>query len=157
MPEAEQQKYPIAVGYGADQNGLANQPGPRGGDGVVPVDYANGFTLFRGAGWSGKFEALPAVKVGKLTVPASGKSWNVDEVGVAHYGMLPDVVEQIRLESKGNAKYLDGFYRSADAYVRLWKQTLEASAARPPLALPTEPLPEHVPHPIDPSTGDPTP
>ena len=156
MSADEKQRYPIAVGYGADQNGLANQPGPRGGDGVVPVDYATA-TLFRGTGWSGKFNALPAVKVDKLTVPASGKSWNVDEVGVAHYGMVPDVVEQIRLEANGETKYLDGFYRSADAYVRLWKQTLEASANRPPLALPTEPLPEYVPHPIDPTTGDPTP
>ncbi|HUR42354.1 MAG TPA: peptidase M19 [Verrucomicrobiae bacterium] len=155
MSAEDKAKYPIAVGYGADQNGLANQPGPRSGDGVVPVDYSN-VNLFSGAGWSSRLLALPDVKVDKLTVPESGKSWNVDEVGVAHYGMIPDVVEQIRLESGGDTKYLDGFYRSADAYVRLWKQTVAASAQR---ATPAHPdpstIPQYVAHPIDPSTGPP--
>ena len=154
MSDAEKAKYPIAVGYGADQNGLANQPGPRGGDGVVPVNYDTGFTLFEGPGWSNRLEALGPVKVDLLAVSEGGKSWNVDEVGVAHYGMIPDVVEQIRIESGGNTKYLDGFYNSAAAYLRLWKQTLAASAARP---VPTRPaastLPRYVPHPLDPTTG----
>ncbi len=159
MTPAEKARYPIAVGYGADQNGLANQPGPRGGDGVVPVDYAN-LTLFSGTGWGPQFKAagIAPVKVGKLTVEESGKSWNVDEVGVAHYGLIPDVVEQIRIESKGDTKYLDGFYRSADAYVRLWKQTVAASAARPaPVRPDPSELPMYVKHPIDPTTGNPVP
>jgi hypothetical protein len=155
MTPSEKAQYPIAVGYGADQNGLAGQPGPRGGDDVVPVDYDN-ITLFRGAGWSGRLKGLPAVKVGLLTVPESGKYWNVDEVGVAHYGMVPDVVEQIRIESAGNTKYLDGFYNSAGAYVRLWKQTVAAAAARPaPVRPDPSAVPPYVPHPIDPSTGSP--
>jgi hypothetical protein len=155
MTPAEKIRYPIAVGYGADQNGLANQPGPRGGDDVVPVDYDN-IRLFRGAGWSGRFSGLPAVPVSLLTVPESGKYWNVDEVGVAHYGLIPDVVEQIRIEADGDTKYLDGFYNSAAAYIRLWKQTVEASAARPaPVRPDPSTLPEYVPHPIDPSTGSP--
>lgn len=155
MTADEKAKYPIAVGYGADQNGLANQPGPRGGDDVVPVDYDN-ITLFRGPGWSGRFNSLPPVKVGLLTVPESGKFWNVDEVGVAHYGMIPDVVEQIRIESAGDTKYLDGFYRSAAAYVQLWKQTQAAAAVRPaPVRPDPSELPRYVPHPIDPTTGSP--
>ena len=153
MTPAEKAKYPIAVGYGADQNGLAGQPGPRGGDGVVPVDYDN-ITLFRGAGWSNRLKSLPPVKVELLTVPESGKYWNVDEVGVAHYGMVPDVVEQIRIESGGDTRYLDGFYNSAGAYVRLWKQTVAASAARPaPVRPDPATLPRYVAHPIDPTTG----
>jgi hypothetical protein len=156
MSAAEKARYPIAVGYGADQNGLANQPRPRSGEDVVPVDYTNGFTLFRGSGWGPRFNALPPVKVELLTVPESGKYWNVDEVGVAHYGMIPDVVEQIRLEADGDTKYLDGFYRSAAAYVRLWKQTLEASAKRPaPVRPDPATLPPFLPHPIDPTTGSP--
>jgi hypothetical protein len=155
MSAAEKAQYPIAVGYGADQNGLANQPRPRSGDDVVPVDYDN-ITLFRGPGWSERFNSLPPVKVELLTIPESGKYWNVDEVGVAHYGMIPDVVEQIRLESGGDPKYLDGFYRSAAAYLRLWKQTLAASAARPaPVRPDPATLPPYLPHPIDPTTGTP--
>ncbi|MEK6806313.1 MAG: peptidase M19 [Pseudomonadota bacterium] len=161
MSDAEKAKYPIAVGYGADQTGLASQPGPRGGDGVEPVDYDEGFTLFRGAGWSERLLGLPAVPVSLLTIkPADcadctdGKSWNVDEVGVAHYGMVPDVVEQIRIETQPETKYLDGFYNSAAAYLRLWKQTVAASLVRPDPARPdASTLPQYVPHPLDPTTG----
>ena len=160
MTPAEKKAYPIAVGYGADQNGLAGQPGPRGGDNVVPVDYANGFSLFQGPGWGPKFKAagIAPVKVTELTIPESGKAWNIDEVGIPHYGMIADMVEQISLESGGDTKYLDGFYNSAAAYVRLWKQTVAASAARPaPVRPDPATLPRYVPHPLDPTTGNPVP
>jgi hypothetical protein len=154
LSDAQKAAYPLAVGYGADQNGLANQPGPRGNG--KTVDYANGFKLFDGTlpGWSARLAALPDVPVAQLKIEvAGGRSWNVDEEGIANYGMLPDMVEQIRQESGGNAKYLDSFYRSADAYVRLWKQTLAASAVRPAPVPPANP-PPHVPHPLDPTTGE---
>jgi hypothetical protein len=153
MNDAEKAAYPLAVGYGADQNGLANQPGSRSGSNVTPVNYVTGITLFEGPGWSDDFAAagIQPVKVAQLKIDG-GRTWNVDEDGVANYGMIPDVVEQIRLESAGDTKYLDAFYRSADAYVRLWKQTLTASAQR---AAPVDPVspPPMVPHPLDPTTG----
>lgn len=45
---------PIALGYGADANGLRNLPGPRGA-GTTPIRYP--FTLFQGPGWGPQFEA----------------------------------------------------------------------------------------------------
>lgn len=154
MAPDEKARYPIAVGYGADQNGLANQPGPRRGEGVVPVDYAD-ITLFEGQGWGPGFAAagIAPLKVAQLTIE-NGKTWNVDENGVAHYGLIPDVIEQIRIESGENRKYLEGFYRSADAYVRLWKQTLAASEKRLDPEAPAN-VPPLVPHPLDPTTGPP--
>lgn len=119
---------PLAVGYGADQNGLANQPGPRAAP-FEPVDYSS-FTLFEGQGWGPQFRAagIKPIKVDLLQVPESGKFWNIDEVGLAHYGLVPDIIEQIRIESGGDSKYTTAFYNSAEAYLQLWERTFAASA-----------------------------
>lgn len=116
---------PLAMGYGADANGLANQFTPRGGD-YTPVEYP--FTLFKGEGWGPQFAAagIGPLKVELLTIPESGKFWNVDEVGAAHYGMFADMVEQVRIE--GGEEATSALYNSAEAYLRMWEQTLAASA-----------------------------
>lgn len=54
-------------------------------------------------------------------MPESGKTWHIDEVGTAHYGMAADYVEEIRLE--GGREALDALYNSAEAYLRMWEQT----------------------------------
>jgi hypothetical protein len=43
-------------------------------------------------------------------------------VGTAHYGMVADYVEEIRLE--GGKDALDAFYNSAEAYLKMWEQTV---------------------------------
>ncbi len=60
-----------------------------------------------------------------LTIPESGKFWNADEVGAAHYGMFADMVEQVRIE--GGEEATTALYNSAEAYLRMWEQTLAAS------------------------------
>ncbi|HUP91914.1 MAG TPA: hypothetical protein VM074_06665 [Solimonas sp.] len=115
---------PLAVGYGADSNGLRNLPGPRGA-GTTPIAYP--FTLFQGPGWGPQYAAagIAPIKVDMLSIP-DGQSWNMDEVGMAHYGLVADVVEEIRIE--GGQEATDAFYRSAETYLKLWEQTLAASA-----------------------------
>lgn len=66
--------------------------------------------------------------------------WDVNESGMYHYGMIADIVEEVRLE--GGQDALDAYYRSAEAYLQLWEQTLLSAAdAR------TKPTPEVVPRP----------
>ncbi len=111
---------PMAVGYGMDANGIADRAGPRGA-GSKPVQYP--FTLFQGSDWGPQFAGIKPLKFDLLTVPESGKTWNVDEVGTAHYGMVADYVEEIRLE--GGQEALDALYNSAEAYLQMWEKTVD--------------------------------
>ncbi|MDD3763449.1 MAG: hypothetical protein PHP86_09190 [Nevskiales bacterium] len=110
---------PMAVGYGMDANGIADRAGPRGA-GSEPVQYP--FTLFEGQDWGPQFNGIAPVTFELQTVPESGKTWNVDEVGTAHYGLVADYVEEIRLE--GGREALDALYNSAEAYLQMWEQTV---------------------------------
>jgi hypothetical protein len=123
--DASGTERPLAIGYGADSNGLANQPNPRGA-GAQPVQYP--FTLFQGPGWGPQFAAagIAPLTVDRLSIPG-GKTWTSDEHGMANYGMIADIVEEIRIE--GGEEAITTLYRSAETYLQMWEQTLEASAA----------------------------
>ncbi|HEY0974780.1 MAG TPA: hypothetical protein VGE57_09830 [Solimonas sp.] len=110
---------PMAVGYGMDANGIADRSPPRGAT-DKPVQYP--FTLFQGEDWGPQFAGFAPLTFNLQTVPESGKTWHVDEVGTAHYGMVADYVEEIRLE--GGREALDALYNSAEAYLRMWEQTV---------------------------------
>lgn len=110
---------PMAVGYGMDANGIADRAGPRGA-GSKPVEYP--FTLFKGSDWGPQFAGFQPLIFKLQTVPESGKTWNIDEVGTAHYGMVADYVEEIRLE--GGKEGLDALYNSAEAYLQMWEKTV---------------------------------
>lgn len=112
---------PLAVGYGSDTNGFGGLAGPRGA-GSVPVKYP--FTLFSGLGWGPQFAAagIQPLTVKLETVPGSGKTWNVDEVGMAHYGLVADYVEETRIE--GGQEAVDALYNSAEAYLQMWEKTV---------------------------------
>jgi hypothetical protein len=115
----------LAMGYGADANGLANQFTVRSA-GFTPVQYP--FTLFQGEGWGPQFKAagIEPLEVEMLTIPESGKFWNADEVGAAHYGMIADMVEQVRIE--GGEEATSALYNSAEAFLLMWEQTQAAAA-----------------------------
>ncbi len=131
---------PLSAGYGADANGLRTLPGPRGMARIMetgPVSYP--FQMFQGEGWGPQFDGVAPITVELLAIPGpDGRIWDVNESGMFHYGMIPDIVEEIRLE--GGQAALDTLYNSAETYLRMWEQTLAASAnAR------TRPVPEAVP------------
>ncbi|MES0874221.1 peptidase M19 [Sinimarinibacterium thermocellulolyticum] len=110
---------PLAVGYGMDANGIADRSPPRGAT-DKPVQYP--FTLFQGEDWGPQFEGFAPLTFDLQTIPQSGKSWHIDEVGTAHYGMVADYVEEVRLE--GGREALDALYWSAEAYLRMWEQVV---------------------------------
>lgn len=128
----------FSVGYGADANGLRDLPGARGLARIMetgPVAYP--FRMFDGPGWGPQFANVAPITVDMLTVPVDGgKMWDVNEAGMFHYGMIADIVEEIRLE--GGQDALDTLYSSAETYLRMWEQTLEASANAQTLPTPDE-------------------
>ncbi|MFP5305757.1 MAG: peptidase M19 [Gammaproteobacteria bacterium] len=118
--EAAGRTDPIAIGYGMDANGIADRAPPRGA-GSAPVEYP--FTLFQGPDWGPQFAGIDPLSFELQTVPESGKSWHIDEVGTAHYGMVADYVEEVRLE--GGREALDALYHSAEAYLQMWEQVVD--------------------------------
>ncbi len=130
----------FSVGYGADANGLRTLPGPRGAGRIAEkgaVTYP--FQLFSGEDWGPQFSGIAPVTVEMLAIPGNnGRLWDVNEGGMYHYGMIADIVEEIRLE--GGKEALNSYYNSAETYLRVWEQTLAAAEnAR------TLPVPETVP------------
>jgi hypothetical protein len=116
----------LGLGYGADGNGFGGHPGPRGGN-AEPVRYP--FTLFSGPEWGPQFSHAKPVTVELLTIPESGKFWHIDEVGMAHYGLVADFVEEVRLES--GREGLDALYNSAEAYVQMWERVYNRGSDAP--------------------------
>ena len=114
------QGRPLAMGYGFDGNGFGGMPGPRGA-GHPPIRYP--FTLFSGPGWGPQFAAagIQPLTVEQLTIAESGKSWNADVDGEPHYGLVADLVEEIRLE--GGEEAVTALYNSAEAYLQMWERT----------------------------------
>ncbi|MDO9452069.1 MAG: hypothetical protein Q7J29_04345 [Stagnimonas sp.] len=109
----------LAMGYGFDGNGFGGYPEPRGAD-RPQIQYP--FKMFEGPGWGAQFTqaGIKPITVGMLTIPESGKSWNADVDGTAHYGLMPDIVEELRLE--GGEEAVSAFYNSAEAYIQMWEK-----------------------------------
>jgi hypothetical protein len=73
-------RFYFGFGYGADMNGLGAQGNPRGADVSNPVTYP--------------FSGLGGVTIGKQHSGQRVYEINVD--GVAHYGLYPDWIEDLR-------------------------------------------------------------
>lgn len=112
--------YLFAVGYGSDINGFGKQSGPRGAA-AQAVKYP--FTLFQGAGWGPQFVAagIQPLTINQSQVKESGRKWNVDEEGQAHYGLVADFVEETRIE--GGEEAITDLYNSAEGYLQMWERT----------------------------------
>jgi hypothetical protein len=96
----------FGLGYGADQNGFASQPGPRGADAPNPVTYP--------------FQAMdPNVTLDKQV--SGQKAFDLNTEGVAHYGLYPDLWEDIRDEAGGQETY-EMLNRGAEAYLQMWER-----------------------------------
>lgn len=120
----------FGFGFGTDTNGLSAQASPRGN---VPANKAvkYPFQLFTGS----TFDQIPDFQ-GKTAVTfnqpeernaaGEGRTWSLDEDGSAHYGMLSDFVQEMRLE--GTPQDMSDLFNAAERYLQTWEQTLKASA-----------------------------
>lgn len=113
----------FAVGFGADTNGLGSQAGPRGSD-REPIRYP--FTLFQGPEWD------PTLFAGATPITfdrqrSGERIFDIDKEGQAHYGLIADFVEEVRIE--GGRDALNALYLSAERYLQMWEQALRVGPA----------------------------
>jgi hypothetical protein len=95
-------RYGAGIGFGFDMNGFGGTPPPRD-DGAPGVTYP--FRSFDGG------SVLDRQTTGERT-------WDVNVDGVAHYGLVPDYVEDLRLV--GGQDVIDDLSRGPETYLRTW-------------------------------------
>ena len=108
---AVRDRYGAGAGFGLDMNGFGGTAGPREDASSNPVTYP--FRSFDGG------SVLERQRTGERT-------WDVNTDGVAHYGLFPDYVEDIRLV--GGEGVVDDLARGAESYLRTWAGTEAATA-----------------------------
>ncbi len=97
-------RYFFGLGFGADINGLGAQGDPRGADAPNPVSYP--------------FTGIGGVQIGKQVSGRRVYDINVD--GVAHYGLYPDWIEDLR-RLAGDA-IVEDLSRGPEAYLQTWER-----------------------------------
>ncbi|KQZ68616.1 MULTISPECIES: hypothetical protein [unclassified Nocardioides] len=101
-------RYYFGFGFGADINGLAEQGQPRGADAPDKVTYP--------------FAGLNGVSIGKQHSGERVYDVNVD--GVAHYGLYPDWIEDLRRlgGATDGAAIVEDLNRGPEAYLQTWER-----------------------------------
>ena len=95
----------LGIGFGPDMNGLGKQAPPLSDTSSRPVRYP--------------FVMPDGTRVSKQRTGTRVFDVNVD--GTAHYGLIPDWIESLRVAAgeDGDAVVAD-LYRAAESYARLW-------------------------------------
>ena len=97
-------KYYFGFGYGADMNGFGAQGGPRTGA-KNPVTYP--FKSFDGS-------------VTLYRQRSGQREFDINKDGVAHYGLYPDWIEDLR-KIAGN-QIVEDMARGSEAYLHMWER-----------------------------------
>jgi hypothetical protein len=111
-------RYYFGFGYGADTNGFGSQGGPRGEDAENPVEYP--FTGFGGV---------------TVEQQQSGtRTYDINTDGVAHYGLYPDWIEDLR--KLAGDQIVEDMERGPEAYLQMWERAIGIApdACRPDVA-----------------------
>ncbi|MFF1901906.1 discoidin domain-containing protein [Kitasatospora sp. NPDC058218] len=101
--DALRDKYGVGYGYGTDMNGLGGWPAPPGAGAPNPVVYP--FRTTDGG------SVVDRQTTGERT-------WDYNTDGAAHYGLVPDWLEEIRLV--GGQGVVDDLFRGAESYLSTW-------------------------------------
>ena len=113
------------VGFGTDFNGFAGQPGPRFGehacgDRGTPdsrAELAYPFADYFGA-------STPCTRAGE-------RDFDLNRDGLAHYGLLPDLIADMKLVG-GSEGAIDTLFSSAREYVEMWQRAESVADADTP-------------------------
>ncbi|MFI9822531.1 discoidin domain-containing protein [Streptomyces sp. NPDC052013] len=101
--KALRDKYGVGYGYGTDMNGVGGWPAPRGKDAPNPVTYP--------------FRSVDGGSV--IDRQTTGeRTWDLNTDGAAHYGLVPDWIEDIR--RVGGQDVVDDLFRGAESYLGTW-------------------------------------
>ncbi|MEU5811773.1 discoidin domain-containing protein [Streptomyces sp. NPDC047718] len=96
-------KYGVGYGFGTDMNGVGGWPGPRGADAPNPVRYP-----YRSTDGGSLIDRQTTGQ----------RTWDFNTDGAAHYGMVPDWIEDIR--NVGGQEVVDDLFQGAESYLRTW-------------------------------------
>jgi microsomal dipeptidase-like Zn-dependent dipeptidase len=99
-------RYYFGIGFGSDVNGFSAQGGPRGTNAPNKVTYP--FTGFGGV---------------MVNQQVSGeRTYDINAHGVAHYGLYPDWIEDLRRQA--GDEIIEDLVRGAEAYLQMWERAL---------------------------------
>ncbi|GAA3506391.1 hypothetical protein GCM10019016_135060 [Streptomyces prasinosporus] len=101
--EALRDEYGVGYGYGTDMNGVGGWPAPRGADAPNPVTYP--------------FRSVDGGSVVDRQTTGE-RTWDLNTDGAAHYGLVPDWIEDIR--RVGGQDVVDDLFRGAESYLDTW-------------------------------------
>ncbi|HEX8745424.1 MAG TPA: hypothetical protein VF712_20030 [Thermoleophilaceae bacterium] len=99
-------RRPLPVGLATDTGGFAALPGPDATPGRAPLAYP--FTSYDGR------VRFSREKTGE-------RSFDLNRDGVAHYGLMPDLLADVRRQRDGE-RALNVLFHSAEAYLRMWER-----------------------------------
>jgi hypothetical protein len=99
-------RFYFGIGFGSDVNGFSAQGNPRGADAENPVTYP--FTGFGGV---------------TIDQQHSGtRTYDINIDGVAHYGLYPDWIEDLRRQA--GDEIIGDMERGPEAYLQMWERAL---------------------------------
>jgi hypothetical protein len=97
-------RFPFGIGYGSDINGFGAQGAPRGANAPNKVTYP-----FSGFGGTTIYRQHSGTRL-----------YDINTDGVAHYGLYPDWIEDLR-HLAGQA-IIDDMQRGPEAYLEMWER-----------------------------------
>jgi len=111
-------RYYWGFAYGADTNGFGSQGGPRGANAANKVTYP-----FTGFGGTTVHQQRSGQRV-----------YDVNTDGVAHYGLYPDWLEDLRRQA--GDEIIEDMARGPEAYLQMWERAMGVApdACRPDIA-----------------------
>jgi hypothetical protein len=96
----------VGVGLGSDTGGFNALPEPASDAKKHPLRYP--FKSFRGNVWCGHEQT-------------GARTFDVNTDGVAHYGLMPDLLALVQHQKRGRAA-LGLLFQSAEGYLRMWRR-----------------------------------
>ncbi|MFD7075436.1 discoidin domain-containing protein [Nocardioides sp. NPDC059952] len=100
------EKYDVGLGFGSDMNGVGGWPAPRGEDAPDKVVYP--------------YRTVDGGSLVDRQVTGE-RVWDFNVDGGAHYGLIPDWIEDIR--RVGGEKTVKEMFRGAQSYLDTWGAT----------------------------------
>lgn len=102
-------KYDVGYGFGMDMNGFGGTPPPRDDAATTPLRYP----------------FAPVMGKGSVDRQVTGQRvWDYNSDGVAHYGMIPDWVQDMRtVGGTQGEQVVSDLLRGPESYLRTWAST----------------------------------